>query len=138
MTIKNKIIGMVVLILISVWLYLPNSTFKVYGDKSILKNIEIKIANACEEPDIKTIFKNGRLIPFELKDCTLHYTYYVIYQNKYFGKDEKDHTLFWEWDYINHIYIDKEKDGIYFQHIKRRSFLDKRHNYEKIKLRLKK
>jgi len=131
---KSKIITLIVFVSISIWLYIPSSIFKVYGDKDILKDIEIKIDGACEEPPMKTIFKNGKLIPFKLKDCTLHYTYYVIYKNKYFGKDEKDHTLFWEWDYINHIYIDKEKDGIYFQHFRRKSFLDNRHRYHKIKL----
>jgi len=131
---KSKIITFIALVSISIWLYIPSSIFKVYGDKDILKDIEIKIDGACEELPMKTIFKNGKLIPFKLKDCTLHYTYYVIYKNKYFGKDEKDHTLFWEWDYINHIYIDKEKDGIYFQHFRRKSFLDNRHRYHKIKL----
>ena len=133
--IKNKIITFIILVSLSIWFYIPSSTFKVYGDKEILKDIEIKIDGACDEEPMKTIFKNGKLTLFELKDCTLRYTYYVIYKNKYFGKDEKDHTLFWTWDYINRIYIYKEKDGIYFHHFKRRSFID-RYGYRNIKLSL--
>jgi len=140
MTIKNKIITFIVLVSLGIWLYIPSSTFKVYGDKNILKDIEIKIDGACDEEPMKSIFKNGKLTPFELKDCTLRYTIYVSYKNKYFGKNEKDHILFWEWDYINHIYIDKDKDkdGIYFSHFRRRSFLDQRDKYRSSRHYLKK
>jgi len=130
----KKIIIAIFLIGFSLWLYIPTSEFRVYGEKNILKDIVIKIDGACKEEAMKTIFKNGVLVPFDLKECTLRYTYYVSYKNRYFGKDEKDNTLFWEWDYINHIYIDKEKDGIYFQHLKRRSFIGDRQKYSKIKL----
>jgi len=118
-----------------IWLYLPNSEFKVYGDKNILKDIVIKIDGACEEEPMKTIFNNGVLIPFKFKDCTPLENIYISYQNKYFAEKHRDHTLFWEWDdYINHIYIDKESDGIYFQHIRLRSILYKRNSFTKIKL----
>ncbi len=98
--------------------------FELYGDTVLLQNMKINMLSIKEEKypnresKIETFLYDGEKYKIQNQNV-VNYEVYFSYKDSMVGVLKFENIMKWANDYINHLYVYKEKDTIYIQYIGR-------------------
>ncbi|WP_271784930.1 hypothetical protein [Aquimarina algiphila] len=98
--------------------------FELHGDTMLLQNMKINMLSIKEEKypnresKIETLLYDGEKYKIHNQNI-VNYEVYFSYKDSLVGVLKFENVMKWAKDYINHLYVYKDKDSIYLQYIGR-------------------
>ena len=99
--------------------------FKVIGEESLLKDCKINIVKNTETgfETKETLLLNGNLNEVKSLEEDFYYNIYLSYKDSLVNKLDYENIMGGENNQINHFYLYKDKDIIFFKFVGKEDFL---------------